>query len=171
MLDTFLGSMPGESWTKEFGSLPTDKPPVISKPEEAYESLSNMINNRQAQKEIVLLVKVGLSIETIVNSLVTQGVSQGMFNPDVAELIKIPLFFKVFDMCHNKVKNIKLYNKPIENQVKESDLERMQEVLAPDNEFLETDEDKEQKEVLNKILKNLEKEKGFMANKDMSGEF
>ena len=42
--------------------------------------------------------------------------------------------------------------------------------LDPDNEFLETDEDKEQNELLNKIKKDLDREEGFMSNSNISGE-
>ena len=170
ILDTFGGSMPGESFTREFGSLPMDKPPVTADPIEAFKSTSGMLNDESTQRDICKLVKAGLSVETIVNTLSTQGVSEGMFNPDVAELIKVPLFFKIFDICHDKVKNIKLYNEPIKKEIRESDLEGMQNLLDPDNEFLETDEDKEQNELLNKIKKDLDREEGFMSNSNISGE-
>jgi hypothetical protein len=48
MLDTFIGSIPGESLSKEFGSLPTDKPPVTANPEQAFEAISRTLNNKNS---------------------------------------------------------------------------------------------------------------------------
>jgi hypothetical protein len=58
----------------------------------------------------------------------------------------------------------------MQEEIRESDLEGMQNVLAPDNELLNTDEDIEQKEMMDATRRNLEKEEGFMSSSNLSGE-
>jgi|TARA_R110002012_G_scaffold319178_2_gene538990 hypothetical protein len=163
-IDPFAGAIPGESWTREFGSLPMDKPPMTVNPEEAYRSLEEVLDNPSTQRDITKLIKTGLSIETLINSFVTEGVSKGVFNPDVAELVKPALFFKIFSIVQDKVKNILLFNPPLNEEISESSLEGIGEKLSPDNEYLKTEEEDEAEKRIEELLKNMNKEEGFMTD-------
>lgn len=163
-IDPFAGAMPGESWTREFGSLPMDKPPMTANPEEAYRSIESSLNDSSTQNDIAKLIKVGLSVETLVNAFVTQGVAEGVFNPDVGEIIKPALFFKIFSIVQDKVKNILLYNEPLDQGISESSLEGLQEKLSPDNEYLKSEEELEIEKRIDEFLKKSDKEEGFMSN-------
>lgn len=162
-IDPFSGAMPGESWSREFGSLPMDKAPATVNVEDAYASMEGILDQRSTKKDVSKLIKAGLSVETLVNSFVTQGVAKGMFNPDVAELVKIPLFFKIYSIVQNRVKNVQLYNTPLNEEIPESSLEGIQERLAPNNEYLRSEEEKNVEKRIDEIIKELDKEKGFMS--------
>ena len=53
--------------------------------------LSSTIGNPDVRKDIIEAIDMGMTVETIVSGLLLNAFSQGIFTPDVAELIKVPL--------------------------------------------------------------------------------
>ena len=84
--------IPGESLTKEPGLLPFEKPPKIVRVDQALGyMLMSTINEPDVRKDIVEAIDMGMTVETVVSGLLLNAFSQGIFTPDVAELIKVPL--------------------------------------------------------------------------------
>ena len=91
-LDPFSAPVPGQSLTTEPGSQKFEKPPEIVNPDDAVMFIINRLEEDRESKEIQLgHMAAGVPIEYIVNTIAFTGFSEGMWTPDVAELIKPPL--------------------------------------------------------------------------------
>jgi len=84
--------IPGESLTAEPGKFPWEKPPRIVKEDQAlHYILNSTLGNESVKKEILEAIDMGMTVDTIVSGLLLNGFTEGIFSPDVAELIKIPV--------------------------------------------------------------------------------
>ena len=84
----FDAPVPGQSLTDTPKQWQWESPAEISDPVEAYESILESIKRPVATETIQKLLYVGVSVETIVNGLSLKLFSEGMYSPDVAELLK-----------------------------------------------------------------------------------
>ena len=97
-LDIFGAAIPGQSLTANPGQFPYEKPPLTSNPENALNSLVEHIQTPAAKKTIINLLEAGLTAETIASALVLGGVSEGLYDVNVAELIKAPLIMYLVEI-------------------------------------------------------------------------
>ena len=86
--DPFSAPTPGQSLTDEPGKWQWEQPSLDSDPEKAYEKLVKTIKSPIVEETIGKLLYVGVTVETIVNGLSLKLFSEGMYSPDVAELLK-----------------------------------------------------------------------------------
>ena len=96
--DVLGAAMPGQSLTANPGQFPYEKPPVTVDPVEAIEAIVESIQKPNTSRSFAKLLEAGLSAETIASGLSLQGVSEGIFDPDVAELIKPVLIFYIVEI-------------------------------------------------------------------------
>ena len=97
-LDIFGAAIQGQSLTANPGQFPYEKPPLTSNPENALNSLVEHIQTPAAKKTIINLLEAGLTAETIASALVLGGVSEGLYDVNVAELIKAPLIMYLVEI-------------------------------------------------------------------------
>ena len=71
---------------------------MTASPEEALNVIQQSLEEPTAYKTIINLLDAGISSETIASSLVLKMFSEGVFSPDVAEIIKPPLVAHITDM-------------------------------------------------------------------------
>lgn len=90
-MDPLGAAIPGQSLTATPGQFPWEKPPMTADPVQALEVLLEQINSPPARKNLKYLLESGITAETVASAFVMGGVSEGMFDPNVAELVKIPL--------------------------------------------------------------------------------
>jgi len=91
-IDPFSAPVPGQSLTVEPGSQKYEKPAEYSDPDEALMWMIGRLEDDRELKETHLSqMASGIPIEYIVNTIAFVGFSEGMWTPDVAELIKPPL--------------------------------------------------------------------------------
>lgn len=84
--------VPGEGLTQEPGLRPYERPPKIVNVDEALQYIYNSsINNPQVRGDIMEALDMGMSVETVVSALVLNAFTEGVFSPDIAEMIKPPL--------------------------------------------------------------------------------
>ena len=132
--DLLTESIPGSSWALKPGTLPMDKPPVTVDLKEAFFSLSENLDKTKNKRNIIKLVNSGISIQAIAETLTKQGVNEGVFNPDLAEMLNIPLTMKIFKIVDGKVSNIKIFNEMLElEEIDDEDFLTIQQKLAPNN--------------------------------------
>jgi len=173
--DPFLSSpIPGQSLTSSPGVMPYEKPPMTASPVDAYMALKEGLYQPDTQKEIAGMVLAGLTCETVATSFVMIAFSKGMFNPDVAEIIKPFLTIDVFKIAKmNKVQDVVLENSvKAEHSGDISDLRALGQELSPHNRIVQeplTEEDRmkdiQELESLNSAMglsDNMESE-GFMT--------
>ena len=84
--------IPGSSLTEEPGKRPYERPPQIVGVDQALSyCLDGLLGNQDVREELFNVLDAGLSVETVVSGFVLNAFTEGVFTPDVAELIKTPL--------------------------------------------------------------------------------
>ena len=150
--DSLGAPIPGQSLTSTPGQLPYEKPPITTDPEDALEALVEYIRKPTSIKTIVHLMNAGVSAETIASSFVLGGVSEGMYDVDLAEIIKPPLVMYIVEVAYdNGVKEGNVINEgEINNNLEIPDLipitYESEKIINLDEE-INTDEELEDEEV------------------------
>ena len=83
-----MSAPPGHSVTGEPGKWAWEQPPRFSDPNDAIDFITDKLDERIPQEDMLKMMTAGITIEEIVNQISFKGFMQGQFNPDVAELIK-----------------------------------------------------------------------------------
>jgi len=89
--DPFAGATPGHSLTEDNSRWPWGRPPQLVDPEEALEEAIVQLENPKRKSELLKLLVVGVSVETLVEGYILAAFQKGKFNPDVGILLKGPL--------------------------------------------------------------------------------
>ena len=100
-LDPFSAPVPGQSLTERPGKHKFEKPAKYSDPDEgAMYVITKMEEDEQIKEEHLKQLASGVPIEYIVNTITHVGFQEGLWNPDVAELIKpsLALYFVMIAM-------------------------------------------------------------------------
>ena len=93
--DVLGAAIPGQSLTSNPGQFPYEKPPLTSNPVDAADALVETMLQPHAQKAIAQLLDIGASADMIASSYVLGGVAEGLFDVDVAEIIKPALILHI----------------------------------------------------------------------------
>ena len=93
--DVLGAAIPGQSLTSNPGQFPYEKPPMTSNPVDAADALVETMLQPHAQKAIAQLLDIGASAEMIASSYVLGGLAEGLFDVDVAEIIKPALILHI----------------------------------------------------------------------------
>lgn len=97
--DPFAKAVPGYSLTGSPGKWPWERPPQFTNPDDAIEYILDQVEEPRATERYTKLMIAGVSIEEIVTSIAIAGFQEGFYNPDVAELIKMPLAIYFMNMA------------------------------------------------------------------------
>ena len=90
--DPFDVPIPGQSLTSSPGDWAWEKPPAMSTVDEALFFVVDKIQNNPAlQKNYDKIISLGMPIESITNTITFGGFIEGLWNADVAELLKPPV--------------------------------------------------------------------------------
>ena len=103
--------IPGESFSQEPGLRPYEKPPKITRPDDALGFMLQMINAPKIKEDMFELLDIGISVQTIVSAFVLNAFTEGIITPDVAELIKQPLIQIITDQASKEgIEDLKILN-------------------------------------------------------------
>ena len=86
--DPFNFPIPGHSLTDSQEQWAWDKPPRITDPEEAIQTVIEKVEKPQTKEHFLRLMAGGVTVEEIVNTIGLGGFTEGEWSPDIAELIK-----------------------------------------------------------------------------------
>jgi hypothetical protein len=162
----FDRSPPGYAMSQPQQKWPWEKPPKFSRPDEAVDFIIGNISKEDTTDHYLEILFAGISIEEIVNGLVSVGFSQGLFSPDVAEIIKAPLSFYFMGLANKheipaKVFKTKDGKPPRSKQNDQSSLLDIMRVRNPDA-YMALFEAGE-KEVEKEIAQEAKQSGGFLA--------
>tara|TARA_R100000008_G_C3586169_1_gene172484 strand:- start:3922 stop:4509 length:588 start_codon:yes stop_codon:yes gene_type:complete len=91
-MDPFDHPVPGQSLTDEPGKWAFEKPPQITDADDAVAFVVQRVEeNPEVKQEFLKQMLSGMPIESIVNTISLSGFAEGMWSPDIAEMIKIPI--------------------------------------------------------------------------------
>lgn len=120
-LNQFNGAPPGHSLTQPKGKWPWDKPPVFTTPVKATSFIIDKLEEPAIAKGYLKMMLAGVSIEDITQSIVMGGFAKGYFNPDIAELIKMPIAFYFMGMAHDNNIPVRVFSDTPEGLAQEDD--------------------------------------------------
>ena len=86
----FEGPIPGQSLTAEPGNAPWEKPSKYSDPMDALEMYMEKLGDESVLDDILDMLDIGIPVSTVVGSMLSTGVMDGMHTVDV-KLILEPL--------------------------------------------------------------------------------
>jgi hypothetical protein len=89
--DEFSSAPPGYGLTLDNERWPWGKPPQIVDPEQAMNEAISSLEVTKIKRELMKLLMVGASVESIIEGYLFQSFQEGKFTPDVGLLIKGPL--------------------------------------------------------------------------------
>ena len=87
--------VPGEALTAEMGAYPWQRPPELSTVDETISFYSNKIAEDKASAGFVALMDSGISIKTLVDTMVDASVMYGFHTIDVGALVS-PVLVEMF---------------------------------------------------------------------------
>lgn len=128
-IDIFDAPTPGQSLTDAPGKWDWEKPAQTDTPDEALTLLVSRINEPDVTRDLLDLLYAGVTIESIVKSIVFVGFTQGLFTPDIAEIAKIYLFFHVRAMARKAGIRPRLFNT---NDMEEINIADIMSTLKPE---------------------------------------
>ena len=85
--DLFSAPIPGQSLTSTPGSAPYEKPARFNTPDEAMDFYMSRLQNDSVVYPLIAALEAGVPVKRIVQSMVMQGVGEGLYTPDVSLLI------------------------------------------------------------------------------------
>lgn len=101
----FDAPIPGQSLTQTPGASPMEHPPQFAKVEDALEYIWDTITTPKYTTQLLLLLKKGMPVEYIVNTVLFTGVAKGAFTVDTALLMYQIVFWQVENIA--KLKGVK----------------------------------------------------------------
>lgn len=104
---SFDAPIPGESLTKMPGGSAMEHPPQFTDLEDALEYVWKRFTSPKHSLNVVLLLKKGMTVEYIVNTIMFQGVAQGKWSVDLALLMYQVVFWQVEAIAKLKKINYK----------------------------------------------------------------
>ena len=156
--DPFNAPTPGQSLTDTPGQGIWEQPAQLSDPVEAFEKVLASLQDPLTLETVSKLMYVGVSIETILNGIMVKMFSEGVFSPDVAELIKPLLARYLIREANNRGIKVNIVNEFPKPPMSDEDTIDLLRKFNP-KEFMKLSEKIEKKE--EKLPKVIE-QKGFM---------
>lgn len=98
----FDAAIPGQSLTMQPGAMPMEHPPQFANPEDALEYLWDRLTIPKQATKLLLMLKKGVPIEFIVNTVLFEGVIQGKWTPDLALLMYQVVIWQVETIAKKK---------------------------------------------------------------------
>jgi len=86
-----LSSPPGHSLTDPPGKWAWEQPTQFSDPNQAVDFVIDKMQVKNTEEDLLKMMAAGITIEELVGQVSFKGFMQGMYTPDVAELIKAPI--------------------------------------------------------------------------------
>ena len=113
--DPFAKAIPGQSFTDEPGLRPYERPPLETDPEKLYKTLDEQLNEESTANKIADILDVGVSAETLSETLMMKCFAEGVCSPDVAEIVKPFIFMSVVEIAiEHSVTKMALFNENME---------------------------------------------------------
>jgi len=110
--------IPGSSLTEEPGKRPYERPPQITEPDKALRyCLDGMLGDTAVRDELFDVLDMGISVETVASAFTLQAFSEGVFDPNVAEIVKRPLMqFIIQAASRAGIEDLNIINEDIPKQ-------------------------------------------------------
>ena len=155
-IDILSRPIPGQSLTDTAGEKPYEKPPSVVSPQQAFNLFSESLEEPAAYTNIVSLLDAGISAETLSSAVTLKMFSEGVFTPDIAEIIKPPLTAFITDIgVEEGIEDLRVVNEIPDDGMEVNDSLEMMEKINPEK-FQQKMAATMQESELEEMLLNLE---------------
>jgi len=155
-ISEFDAPVPGQSLTGEPKGWAWERPPRFVNIDEAAMFIWDKLHEQEQLERIIVLLDIGVSVDSLTKTIVFGGFVEGSYTPDVAALL-FPIVQRMIFSIGKKaeVKNIKLSNAKVDNTKKlVGDLLKSRNVNEDRLEVFEKDKE-QREEKLEEIQKGL----------------
>ena len=155
-ISEFDAPVPGQSLTGEPKGWAWERPPRFVNIDEAAMFIWDKLHEQEQLERIIVLLDIGVSVDSLTKTIVFGGFVEGSYTPDVAALL-FPIVQRMIFSIGKKaeVKNIKLSNAKVDNKKKlVGDLLKSRNVNEDRLEVFEKDKE-QREEKLEEIQKGL----------------
>lgn len=87
MIDQFQAPIPGQSLTTAPGSMPFERPPEITDPEEAIQMHLTRLNEPEMTEDILDMLELDVDIRTLTEGILRSAVAEGIHSIDVSLVV------------------------------------------------------------------------------------
>ena len=152
-IDPFSAPPAGYSLTQPQGKWPWEQPSRFVDIEEAFDFILSKLVQPQEKMDFLRLMDAGIPIETITRTITFSAFTKGIVNPDLAELLVVPVSLFLLTEARRAGITPKFNNNIELNMISNSDIMGLMEELNPERykEYLsgealreESDEEKEE---------------------------
>lgn len=155
-ISEFDAPVPGQSLTGEPKGWAWERPPRFVNIDEAAMFIWDKLHEQEQLERIIVLLDIGVSVDSLTKTIVFGGFVEGAYTPDVASLL-FPIVQRMIFSIGKKaeVKNIKLSNAKVDNTKKlVGDLLKSRNINEDRLEVFEKDKE-QREEKLEEIQKGL----------------
>jgi len=155
-ISEFDAPVPGQSLTGEPKGWAWERPPRFVNIDEAAMFIWDKLHEQEQLERIIVLLDIGVSVDSLTKTIVFGGFVEGSYTPDVAALL-FPIVQRMIFSIGKKaeVKNIKLSNAKVDNKKKlVGDLLKSRNINEDRLEVFEKDKE-QREEKLEEIQKGL----------------
>ena len=121
-IDPIGRPIPGQSLASDKSDLPFERPPATSSVSDALESMLQGMENDVQKENLMNVLEIGMSAETVASSLTMKAFTDGVITPDMAELLKPMLVIAIAHMAEQEGIDYTLVNKPTEVSMDKSEV-------------------------------------------------
>jgi len=100
-IDPFSRAPAGYGLTQTPDKWPWDSPPTHTVLEDAFNDLKSRTLKSETRFDLLRLMDAGIPIETLVRTMTFGAFTEGLVNPDVAELLNVPLSAHLLVLARN----------------------------------------------------------------------
>ena len=116
-IDPIGRPIPGQSLASDMSDLPYERPPLTASVPEALEAIFQGIEQPLQKENLMDILEIGLSVETVASAIVMKAFSDGIITPDMAELIKPPIVIFIASTAEDEGIEYTLFNDPVETGI------------------------------------------------------
>ena len=133
-------SIPGASLTGDLqdskkgtlGTYPWETPPEIESITDAFEFVTNNKNQSPTKENIIKLLYAGIPAEAIARTASFKGFSEGLWTPDISELLVIPFMLDLVADAQEEGFTARIFNDFQDDEVSEETVLDIMEELKPE---------------------------------------
>jgi hypothetical protein len=106
--NSFDGPIPGQSLTKHPKSHPWQSPPKYTSLNDACNYVFNRITEARQARQLLAMMKSGVTLEAIVRTIIHAGFGEGLWTPDLGLLMVHPLMYQLAGIANRSNLNPKV---------------------------------------------------------------
>jgi|3_EtaG_2_1085321.scaffolds.fasta_scaffold35088_3 hypothetical protein len=125
--------IPGESLTANPGEMSWETPPQINTPQEAVDHIKTRLEDEEVLTELVSLIDSGVSAEGMAKTLAFAGFVEGLWTPDVAELIQPAIYLHILEIAEDTGVDVVYKNQVTDNSQQYRDNAELRKALKPES--------------------------------------